>query len=98
MKYCTKKQSFPLRISEELVTFTEEILNGKLHFLCIFKYCLITTMNYFRVAEDRHYCYNTVEYSFGGGSCFCLLVRKACVFQTLLNIYDGVFMKIVDVF
>ena len=34
MKYCTKKQSFPLRISEELVTFTEEILNGKLHFLC----------------------------------------------------------------
>ena len=32
-----KKWSFPLRISSvtaELVTFTEEILNGKLHFLC----------------------------------------------------------------
>ena len=40
-----KKSSFPLRISSinvtksqfpaDLVTFTEEILNGKLHFLCI---------------------------------------------------------------
>ena len=34
-----KKRSFPLRISSVnatagLVTFTEEILNGKLHFLC----------------------------------------------------------------
>ena len=37
--HCTKKWSFPLRISSvnvtsDLVTFTEEILNGKLHFLC----------------------------------------------------------------
>ena len=32
----TKKISFPLRISGncELVIFTEEILNGKLYFLC----------------------------------------------------------------
>ena len=31
-----KKRSFPLRISlvKDFVTFTEEILNGKLHFLC----------------------------------------------------------------
>ena len=30
-----KKWSFPLRVSSvDLVTFTEEILNGKLHFLC----------------------------------------------------------------
>ena len=32
-----KKWSFPLRISSvnaDLVTFTEEILNGKLYFLC----------------------------------------------------------------
>ena len=32
-----KKWSFPLRISsvhEDLVTFTKEILNGKLHFVC----------------------------------------------------------------
>ena len=29
-----KKWSFPLRISSDLVTFTEEIRNGKLHFLC----------------------------------------------------------------
>ena len=35
-----RKRSFPLRISSvnvtpaDLVTFTEEILNGKLHFLC----------------------------------------------------------------
>ena len=29
-----KKSSFPLRISSVNVTFTEEILNGKLHFLC----------------------------------------------------------------
>ena len=44
IKYCTKKWSFPLRIlsvnvtksavSCGLVTVTEEILNGKLHFLC----------------------------------------------------------------
>ena len=42
--HCTKKWSFPLRISSvmwpnpqeaaDLPTFTEEILNGKLHFLC----------------------------------------------------------------
>ena len=41
---CTKKRSFPLRISSgnvtilrfsaDLLTFTEEILNGKIHFLC----------------------------------------------------------------
>ena len=30
--HCTKKWSFPLRISSDLVTLTEEILNGKLHF------------------------------------------------------------------
>ena len=29
-----KKWSFRLRISSDLVTFTKEILNGKLHFLC----------------------------------------------------------------
>ena len=32
-----QKMKFPLRISSvnvDLVTFTEEILNGKLHFLC----------------------------------------------------------------
>ena len=32
-----QKRNFPLRISSVnviLVTFTEEILNGKLHFLC----------------------------------------------------------------
>ena len=41
LKHCTKNWSFPLRISSvnpqcsgDLVTFTEEILNGKLHFLC----------------------------------------------------------------
>ena len=43
--HCTKNWSFPLRISSVtvtksagnyayLITFTEEILNGKLHFLC----------------------------------------------------------------
>ena len=44
LKNCTKNESFPLRIYSVnvtksarncgLVTFTEEILNGKLHFLC----------------------------------------------------------------
>ena len=42
-KHCTKKRSFPLKISSvnvtksedaDLAIFTEEILNGKLHFLC----------------------------------------------------------------
>ena len=42
--HCTKKRTFPLRISSanviksvgnaDLVTFTEERLNGRLHFLC----------------------------------------------------------------
>ena len=42
--YCTKKKGFPLKIFSvnvtkyvfpvDLVKFTEEILNGKLHFLC----------------------------------------------------------------
>ena len=35
-----QKMKFPLRISSvnmDLVTFTEEILNGKLHFLCSVK-------------------------------------------------------------
>ena len=30
----TEKISFPLHFPADLVTFTEEILNGKLHFLC----------------------------------------------------------------
>ena len=43
LTYCTKTWSFPLRISSvnmtksadaDLVTFTEEIFNVKLHFLC----------------------------------------------------------------
>ena len=32
--HCTKKLSFPLRISSDLVTFTEELLNRKFHSLC----------------------------------------------------------------
>ena len=41
LSHCTKKRSFPLRISKanvtktaDLIAFTEEMLNGKLDFLC----------------------------------------------------------------
>ena len=50
-----KKQNFPLRISsvnvakphltEDLVTFTEEILNGKVHFLCNETHALVPFLN-----------------------------------------------------
>ena len=50
-----KKQNFPLRISsanvakphltEDLVTFTEEILNGKVHFLCNETRALVPFLN-----------------------------------------------------
>ena len=36
--HCTKNEVFPLRISS-LVTFTEEILNEKLHFFCAVSAC-----------------------------------------------------------
>ena len=34
MKFSIKDLAFSIKQTADLVTFTEEILNGKLHFLC----------------------------------------------------------------
>ena len=73
MKYCTKKQSFPLRISEELATFTEEILNGKLHFLC--SEGLWGSDSIFKIGKFTHcpHCVKTVRIRSYSGPYFSAL-------------------------
>ena len=60
--HCTKNKVFPLRISSvnvtkfaDLVTITEEILNGKLHFLCSDSYLLLKLS---QLLLQRKKCFN----------------------------------------
>ena len=47
--HCTKKWSFPLRNSSYLVTLTEEILNGKLHFRTVSARVFRLILRHFRI-------------------------------------------------
>ena len=53
----------------DLVTFTEEILNGKLHFLCSVAYetkivCNLLQVNFITIRIHQRHCFDTIRLCF----------------------------------
>ena len=50
--FTAQKMKFSIEETADLVTFTEEILNGKLHFLCSVLSCCVENVRFFICDSD----------------------------------------------
>ena len=77
-QHCTR-MNFPLRISADLVTSTEEILNGKLHFLCCARCEVYAVINFLIRTLFRMHSFGSIHHVFHKVNDVVLEYRPVCV-------------------